>query len=159
VTAYAGQRITASEVNNLGISSVRKSGNQSVSSSTVLVNDTQLFVPLAASTAYGFNIFVFYTGAATGTGDIKMAWSLPSGATMTYQWLIDNLSNATQMGQGNGGVLFCGSNGAVVQAASMQGSILTSTTVGNLQLQWAQDTSNATATVVQAGSILNVWFS
>jgi hypothetical protein len=48
-----------------------------------------------------------------------------------------------------------GTNGTTtLMAAELSFTLVTSSTAGNLQLQWAQNTSNATATTVKAGSVL-----
>ena len=50
-----------------------------------------------------------------------------------------------------------GTNGAgIVQEASMRGSIVVSTTAGNVQLKWAQGTSSGTGTIVHAQSSLKL---
>ena len=51
-----------------------------------------------------------------------------------------------------------GGNGATTPlGALVSGTVITGATAGNLQLQWAQNTSNATAASVLAGSALTAW--
>jgi|SRR6185437_10250034 len=158
MTVAAGSRILASDIQALQVPYARKTSDQSVTSSTTLVNDTQLVVAVSASNAYKFDLVLLYKGAAAGTGDLKFAWSVPAGATVVSHLLFAdtglvarlNYQTATTSppmgtnGTGNPLSLRC------------TGTIVVSSTPGSLQLQWAQNTSNATATTVLTGSSLTL---
>lgn len=136
-----------------------KSATQSVTSSTVPVNDTALVLPMAANATYIFDLIVIYTGGPTGASDLSLGGNLPPGSTSSpFWWLGPNLANGFQFGTNASlpGLLPFGTNGAVPQVLTMHGSVTTGATAGNLQLQWAQNTSNATPTNVLPGSVLRL---
>jgi hypothetical protein len=156
---YAGSRITADELNDLGPLAAVRSSTQSVSSSTTFVNDDTLFLAFDADATYFVECNMYYT-AATG-GDFKWKFTIPSGATGYQSPLRSNLSGnfagafadtwtgtTYTQAQGNGG--------STIMLAYASG-ILTTASAGTLQLQWAQNTSSATATVMQVNSALNAW--
>ena len=138
------------------IKSVRKSSNQSVTSSTTLVNDSQLKFAVEANTTYLFNIWL-WVYAADGTPDIKLTVVGPSGSTLywspsTYYATSDG-TNA--LGTVNAGTVTLN---AFVDANERNqlyfGSILNGATAGDVTLQWAQNTSSGTATTIKAGSYI-----
>ena len=65
------------------VKSVRKSSDQTVTSSTTLVNDSQLKFAVAASETYIFQAWL-YTYAADGTPDIKVTFTGPAGSTVLW---------------------------------------------------------------------------
>jgi hypothetical protein len=136
------------------IKSVRKSSDQTVTSSTTLVNDSQLKFAVEASTTYVFQAWL-YTYAADGTPDIKVTFTSPAGSTLFWSssQVIYNAAAATTLTVvapgGTTGDLFVDSN---LRAIQLYGTILNSTTAGDVQLQWAQNTSSANGTSVKAGS-------
>lgn len=153
-----GEVLTASLVNSwLAPLAAYKSADQSVTSSTVLVNDTALVLAVAANSTYFFTAFLDYEGGTQGSSDFKMAWSVPASATM--RWTRIGLDTA---GAVNAGALSdqtstpaMGTNGAGnVRGVTLHGTLNVSSTSGNFQFQWAQNTSSGTATIVHAGSYL-----
>src|SRR6266542_1211240 len=54
----------------------RKTSNQTVTSSTTLVNDTALVLPVGANEVWQFGFNLIYTAATTG--DIKFAFTFPA---------------------------------------------------------------------------------
>lgn len=136
----------------------RKTSDQSVTSSTTVVNDSELVCPVEAGSVYVVTGSIIAEGATTG--DMKHRWTAPTGAT--FDW--------TSYGQGSGasaaiasvdqnartltgstthGLLGTGSPVAI----RIQGLLVVST-AGSFQYQWAQNTSDATATTVHPGSFL-----
>ncbi len=133
-----------------------KSGSQSVTSNnSVLVNDTALVLPLEATATYKVELLLFYTGGTAGSSDIKWDFAVPSGATLSP---IRELGLNTSLGVqyltvASGGAF--GSNGTGNKmCAEIACTLATSITAGNLQFQWCQNTSSATATTVLTGSLL-----
>lgn len=154
----AGQRLTAGEENNaLGIYAY-KGSDQSVTSSTTLVNDNALAVALTANTTYKVELLLFYTGGTAGSSDIKWDFTVPSGAVLSpVRELGLTTGLAVQYLTVPAGGAF-GSNGTGNKmAAEIACTIAVSSTPGLLQFQFAQNTSSATATTVKAGSLLSVW--
>jgi hypothetical protein len=153
-----GEVLTASDVNTWFVPSVAyKSSAQNVTSSTTLVNDTALFLPVTANAFYVFELFLFIEGGAGGSSDFKMLFAFPAGLTASYGGDYTGPAGTAQIGgyyQQNTttsiGTIGAG-NG---RAARFSGSIQVSATAGNWQLTWAQNTSNATATTVEPGSYM-----
>lgn len=134
-----------------------KSGDQSVTSSTTLVNDSALVVPVSPVAVYHVEALIYYLGTTHATADIKFNFTFPSGATSAgVSYLGQSTALAVQQGQvALGGALTFGTNGTGnVMVAKLEFTLTTSISGGSLQLQWAQNTSNATATTVKAGSLL-----
>ncbi len=136
------------------VKTVRKSADQSVTSSTTLVNDTHLKFAVAANETYIFQLWLF-TYAADGTPDIKVTCAGPAGSTVLWSssQVIFNAAAATTLTSVNtSGVsadLFVDANNRAIQ---LYGTIANGATAGDLQFQWAQNTSSANSTTVKAGS-------
>lgn len=144
---------------------VRRSAAQVVNNSTVLVNDNTLLSALPTAGTFGFRSIIFYD--ASTTADIKFAFTIPAGATM--EWGINGMATTGAAGVGDGTWLTATASGTAIPVggsgvgtgmkAVMDGEITMGGTAGNLQLQWAQNTIDATNTSVHAGSRLEVWRS
>src|SRR5262245_16822418 len=141
---------------------VRRTTSQSVTSSTAFVNDDTLLIPLAASEKYLFECQLFYDGSTAG--DIKVAWTVPSGATGGWGVLGSDVTTVTSVnvasfaafGDANTTSLGCQGSGTVVNAL-IQGTVVNSTNAGNLQLRWAQATSSGTSTRTLTYSYIIAW--
>jgi len=140
----------------VSVKSVRKSADQTVTSSTTLVNDSQLKFAVAASETYIFQAWL-YTYAADGTPDIKVTFTGPSGSTVFWS------SSQVIFTGGGATTLTVVAPGATAadfyvdanyRAIQLYGTILNGGTAGDLQFQFAQNTSSANGTSVKAGSSL-----
>jgi hypothetical protein len=133
-------------------SAVKASGT-SRASSTTLTADPVLTVPVVASATYDVELSLLYNGAATGAGDLKYQWSVPSGAT--FAGWSEGITNPLGVGVGSvtaSSVQVSYGNGTGNPlGCKVSGTLFMSTTGGNLVLTWAQNTSNATATTLMAG--------
>lgn len=139
-----------------------KTADQAVTSSTTLVDDAHLSASVEANAVYKVILALNATGATAG--DIKLAWSVPSGSDTGGRWLQGPAASqdpaspalmevraalwATERSYGMSGT-----------AASIieHGLLQTGATPGTLQLRWAQNNSNGTATTVLTRS--NLWIS
>lgn len=155
-----GQILTSSDVNGwLAPSGVVKPSDQSRTSNTTLGNDTDLVVSVLANAKYVFECYLDYEGGTINVSDLKWQWTVPAAATMRYQAFYISTANAiaggsTQLGSD---IITAGTKGAgVLMAVMMRGSVVVSSTAGNMQLTWAQNTSSATATIVHAQSYLQL---
>jgi hypothetical protein len=156
----AGTRITASLLASIAPLAVIKGADEPVTSSTTLQNDNALLLrSLVASATYLFACYLDYEGGTQGASDIKWTWSTPGSATLRYQKECVNLSGTAVCPTCTGsGTQTAGSNGAgTLMGVTMTGSLVMSSTGGTLQLQWAQNTSSATPTIVHAQSYLSLW--
>jgi hypothetical protein len=144
---------------------VRKTASQNVGpSNTTLQNVTDLVVALPAinGAIYAFRAVLFYD--ASTSADIKFAFTIPTGATMLWGLIGAGGGVATfgdptwSTATASGTALAVGGNGVgTTLIAMLEGELTQSTNAGNLQLQAAQSSSDATATTVAARSRLQVW--
>ena len=126
---------------------------------TTAADDDQLTLAVAANTTYKVRALVFFDGATAG--DIKLALSGPSGATLSYGILGPGSSSSAlssisvRMSVGGGGSI--GAVGVGTSAwAVIEGIIRVASTAGNVAVQWAQGTSDATATRLLTDSHLTL---
>lgn len=154
-----GDLLTASDMNALPqFSTVVKPSDETVASSTTFQNDDHLVLAVPSNSMFIMEAMIFYT--ADGAADFKPGWLGPASATM--QWVTNggSITDTTNPTGANRLVFaiteasFAGAPGmgAIVMAFMPRGLLVTAGTAGNLQLRWAQATSNATATAVKAGS-------
>lgn len=155
MTFLAGEILTASALNSSLPRIVRKTSDETVNNSATFQDDNELFLSVEASTSYRVHLQLVYQSNATP--DFKYQFTAPSGATFPV-W--------TFLGKG-GGVLvhdIAGSSGGVVgldgnaanTAFEAWGILVVSSTAGTLRVQWAQNTANASDTIVRAGSFLEL---
>lgn len=145
----AGQKVRASDMNRGVPTLVRVAADTSVVSSTTLVDGVGAVAAVEADAFYWWRLHLHFTGNATG--DIKVAWTVPTGAT-GFWGLVGATVGVAAYGDANPLTTIDGANTLAV----LDGFLDTSSTAGNLQLRFAQNTSNGTATVVKAGSLLSV---
>lgn len=156
----AGMRVTAAMIQGVAPTAAIKPADQSVTSSTTLVNDSDLSLSLPASTTWVFFGMLGVTGAAISTGDIKVNFTVPTGSTLVYEAFgFSPSGTTTQMNtvRPAGTTSSVGVNGTSESPVILLGSLVVSTTAGNLQLQWAQNVSSGTSTTVKTGSFLTSW--
>lgn len=163
----AGQKVRAQELNDLVLGVVMTSDVTKISS-TSFSNATGLVLPLAANATYGLDGWVHWTSA--DNADIQFRYTYPSGSTGQWAGVGPRVNeNPTASGPRinyvdfgavsiANSLAFTGDNIAspTTVSASPRGFIITSSTSGNLQLQFAQGTSQASNTVLRAGSWLRV---
>ena len=149
----AGGRITASEIRGVAPLAAYKANSQSVTSSTTLVNDNDLFLAIPANGVYVIQGAILVTGASAG--NIKYTFTIPSGASGNMSSLQENTSGTLVLD--GPGVWTATITGDAAQGIWLYGLLVNSSTAGTLQLQWAQNGSNATPTTVAAYSYLTAW--
>lgn len=154
---FAGQEITAAFLNSIAPLQAVRSSTQSKTNST-LANDDTLFLALAANATYLVAGKLFYSGDTSGSGDLKIAWTLPSGATGRYDYIHTNLSHAyASFPDDWTGTLTAETQGAgTIVTGTIEGTLTTSS-AGTLRLRWAENTTNATATIMAVSSSLCAW--
>ena len=157
----AGSRILAALIAAVAPNAAFKGADESVTSSTTLQNDDALFLQLTANSTWIFIGFASLTGAAIGSGDFKGQFTAPSGSTVVVEAIGYSTSSAGPL-NGNAvraasATFTAGINGATASPLLLIGSVIVGNTSGNLQLQWAENTSSGTPTVVKAGAFLAAW--
>lgn len=141
--------------------SVRKTADESVSSSTTLQDDDVLLFAVGANEVWVADLYLYLSATNLSLADFKMAFTVPSGSTMNLWWANhDNDEEARVSGaitqttvSGTGIAVIIGS-GATKSLVHVMFYVAVGTTAGNCQLQWAQNTSDAGATTVKDGSFL-----
>ena len=137
----------------------RKTADQSVTSNVTVASDSDLAVAVDASGVYVVLWSLVTDGAAAG--DIRYSWSGPASATMLWESRGLAAGDTVNVAVASTDVAAIGTavtHGTIASGTSSRvngsGLLVVSATAGNLQLQWAQGTSSATATKVKAGSWL-----
>lgn len=143
---------------------VLKTADESVTSSTALQNDNHLAYSIGAAGTYPFDLYLYATSAANAAGDIKVAFTFPTGTMHFSGWAADSgiASGAIQTGVWvaklsavSGTDTFDAGLSTATLGIVIHG-VLIATATGTLQTQWAQLASNANASTVKAGSHLIV---
>ncbi len=150
---------------------VARTTDSATMSSGTLANDTQLLFAVGANDRWiiqGFLTFTAADGAGSATtADIKSGWSVPASGTMQHGLLaIGNVSGgyvstgvgaspnsartAAQATQNAG-------SSVATYGVSIGGYYTGGGTAGNVNLQWAQATTNASTLQINTNSILILW--
>lgn len=163
----AGQTLTAADLNALVPLEAELASDQSVTSSTTIVDQADLTIAVEANATYELTGVLIATSAANAAGDVKYRFSYPANATLTVtgpgphnslasgsqadgEWfyvLLDTATPAPDMPYG------ASTAGA---ATIINGKLKVGATAGNLVCGFAQQASNANATVLKAGSYLRL---
>lgn len=136
-----------------------KSADETVTSSTTLQDDDELKFEIGPNEKWLVTFDLIYD--AVTAADIKVSVSAPAGASGTMRGLGTVVGVTAANGDGNfataalGGTLSYGGAGAgTIVGCRVWGVITADDTAGTVKLQWAQDASNATGTILKAGSYL-----
>ncbi len=143
---------------------IYKAATESVTNST-LINDAFLKFNLNANEKWQFEFHAYYDNNGGNIDNIRMALTGPATPTnLIYNMMInDNLANPTSAqsslsygsvitGSGSPGTVGTTNPGTLI----IKGVVENGATAGNLQLQWAQNSTNATAIRVLRGSYLKM---
>ena len=137
-------------------------GTGLVNNTTVLVNDPLLFGAVDTGATYQWDSTIFYDSAAAA--DIKFAFTTPTFSFM--RWSLTGLATTAAAAEGDMKNATIGTSGIATQVGGIGvGTILTAriegyittTAAGNIQLQFAQQTADASNTTIRNGSYLRVW--
>lgn len=139
---------------------VRKTADETVTSSNAYQNDDHLVLPVVANAIYRVEGYIVYqTVSAAG---INMRMTGPAGtglwtfsAVSVSSGTTDTGSVRTATGANGTGSAYLGGAGANMTAI-LRGTFLP-TASGNLQFEWSQNAANATGTIVRANSWLELY--
>ena len=130
-------------LNQLRWASVYKSTDTSVTSDNTVNNDPHLVIPVSANETWLWTARVLWTA---GAGGFRWTWTGPAGASGSFtsgawigaprHWPVTQLANERTATD-------------IAECFLFQGSIAVAGTSGDLRFAWAQNSSNAAATVVQ----------
>lgn len=138
-----------------------KGADQTLTASTTLQNDSALLTPtLPPNSTWEVAALIAYDDSAAG--DFKIAWSHPASSTFVWNGSGCGLGAATSpvtmsgfIGSATSTATYGGVGAGTEIPVVVQG-VLTVTTAGVLQLQWAQNTSDPATLTVRAGSYLRL---
>lgn len=160
----AGEDATADKLNSMLPLTAWKTATESVTSSTTLQNDDELFLTVEANATYIMDLLLLHDSDATAAGDVKIGWSAPASATMN--WGVHGANTAATSSTGVTSVNMqtriisevaaFGGGDSTGTTALAKGVLVTAGTAGTFRLQWAQETSNAVASNVRVGSYLTL---
>lgn len=166
----AGQPLLASQLNDLETfaipSVVVKTADESVSSSIAPQDDNELFLTVAANASYRLNMHLLVNSAGT-TGDLIFRFNAPAGSRLSASSAGIDQGATTVVGSMNAGAIqdvttfptsppFGYGTVASTIGIITVGTLIVGATAGTFRLQWAQFTSSATATIIKAGSSLEL---
>lgn len=157
---YAGQELTAAALNAAFPLRAFADADTSRTSSTTFLDADGLVVELEANSQYAIDGWLAYDAGVTG--DLKVQLLVPTGAGGTWGMYALSTTSTGSVGTvqanrapvGSGNALTAGGSASSAGAmnALLRGYIATGDDPGELQVQFAQNTSNATATTIKAGS-------
>ena len=161
-TLAAGQRLTAELLRSMLPQTVRKTADTSRSATTTYEADPHLVFAAEANAVYTMSGWVKYF--ASTTPDIKMRFTVPTDCLGEWAWLVPGSGTpgvATTAGYSirtetnDVGVGRTAYGTADTQQMTPLGAVFRmSSTAGNITLEWAQNTSDATATILYTDSWL-----
>jgi hypothetical protein len=143
---------------------VQKGSNESVTSSAAVQSDDALLMALPQYSVWDFELNLLSDG---GAGGFQGAFTVPASATITI-WGGSGFGIASTAPTDDTGSFSAaaaattptfqwgGSDDATrpYTMTTIKGTVTIGATAGNLQFQWAQHTSNGTASTIRAGSWL-----
>ncbi|MFD5697435.1 hypothetical protein [Streptomyces lasiicapitis] len=157
----AGQRLTAALLRSMQPQTVRKTADESRAATTTFADDTHLVFAAEAGAVYTMVGWIKYF--TDPTPDIKLQFAVPSQCLGEWAWLMPGSGSGAA---GTGGYSIRTETNDVasfrtgygtsdsVHFTPVSGLFRMSTTAGNIALQWAQNTSNAAATILYTDSWL-----
>lgn len=156
----AGQQITASLLTQMLPLWAVKPAATSRSATTTVADDPDLALSLPRTGTWAFGVWLNYTGGTLGSSDLKITVNY-TGTSSFGVWGVNGITTAStsQLNAGGAalaGTLALGTSGGTFFTADIKGTVVTTTT-GVLSLQWAQNTSNATATNLRQGCWIRAW--
>jgi hypothetical protein len=153
----AGQLLTAALLLSMIPQTAWKSADLPRNTTTTVTADPDLQFAVAANGTYIFAAFLFASGPALGTADIKVAFTAPTGAAFAWSGIGISTSstspNIVAVRTTSGSSNPFGINGSETPAI-LFGAVINGATPGSFALEWAQNTSNGTPTILKAPSCL-----
>lgn len=153
-----GQVAQAADVNTWMVPlAAVKTSDTSRASTTTLTADPELTVAIPSAGTWYLLCYLDFEGATSGAGGLTIQFS--SVGTLRYTIVNETFLGSADVGStfSGGGTITIFTNGAgVLQGATIHGALVT-TVSGTITLNWAQVSSNATATIMHAQSAMMLW--
>lgn len=137
---------------NLHTKTVIKTADETVNDSTSLQNDDELLLAVGASEKWV--IAAAIRNSSSAVADFKLKFTIPSGATGWGFLAGESTSQAAYLSIANTAVGWATAGYPTGHFLYIVLHIIVGATAGNVQLQWAQNTQEASDTKVLAGSCL-----
>ena len=125
-----------------------KTVNEVVNGSTTYQDDDELFIPVLANERWVIDAHILVDSGTTP--DMKFKWTVPSGTVINWERV--HLGGAPLLAAGER--VESGAGVGTVRLLEYRLIVNVGSTAGNIQLQWAQNVSDASNTTVFAGSVL-----
>lgn len=145
----------ADAVITTGGNAVAKTADTSVTSSTTLVTDSELSIPVTGGALINFRGSLVYTAGSAGDFKYRITGpASPASITIKRRTIAPGGTEAVAVDTAfsTSDIVVDGGTGTGVIA--FEGVLKNGSTAGTIGIQWAQNTSNATATVLKAGSLI-----
>lgn len=124
-----------------------KTSDETVNNSSTLQDDDELFWSAAANAIYIVTGDIVINSGTTP--DIKVAWTVPSGTTIDGMYIWNRVPKIAEFDESTT-VNFDTSTTDSNLLFTM--TVVTSSSAGDVHLQWAQNTMDASDTIVRKGS-------
>ncbi|TQN30623.1 hypothetical protein FHX37_0505 [Haloactinospora alba] len=161
---FAGQVITADDLNRSRTRQVVQAANQEVESSTTLV-PTEVSIPVEAGATYWVYTVIAYSAASTqvtGAGGLRWSWDVPTGTAMprvTAAYSLEDPDNDEDLNTGGNVILRSPSASTEMRAEGTHVDNFNSVhenailqvggASGTATLQFAQWSSSSTPTILR----------
>jgi hypothetical protein len=141
---------------------VRKPSDESLTSNSTMQDDDDLLLALEVNTTYRVHLVVLFTANPT-PGNIKIQFTMPASCSVFTMGNGVNIagtnwtnpmigtSSPTSVGDFLG---FGAGTAGDVRVLPIEGVVVNGANTGNFRMQWAQNSTSTTATVVKANSTL-----
>lgn len=132
---------------------VRKTADESVTSSAALQSDNHLFFPVEANSVYQIRGFLLMK-SGSATPDVKFAWQMPASAVVSGGMGAANQAGQDQAGSDGQPVIGQTTGGAAL-VHNVDQVMVTAATAGTATLRWAQNTSDPSASILAKDSYIS----
>lgn len=151
----------------IGFVAVRKSADETVTSTTTLQDDDELLFAIGASENWIAQVSLYVVTGSTA--DFRLAFTVPASATILVNGMAHGTSTDVsgsvvlaaigdvyriRAATPGGTISLTGSSANIAWVISLEVVVANSTTAGNVTLQFAQGTSDGANTTVKASSSL-----
>jgi hypothetical protein len=150
----AGSVLTADDLRKFACVSAHKSGDETDNASATFQDDDHLSTAVVANGIYIIQMHFVYN--ANTTANFKWQFTTPAGSSFSGLTQIWNAGGLAWIAGLVDGVTGMNGTAALDVPVLVNGTLYVGGTAGTLQFRWAQNTSNASNTVVRKGSYLNV---
>lgn len=142
---------------------VRKAADTSKTSDATMAVDTDMTMILALQTNYALTGLIIFD--ASQTGDFKMSLAVPTNATIQWTGVGPASSHTSTVGISSVTTQQCtsgfvqawgGAAAGTPVAVPITGIVKSADVFGNLTMSWAQNTADATPTILKNGSWLKL---